>query len=461
MTSLTLATIAIVVYGVLNKRGYGRALALAGVTASGSAAVVGIIAVPTFYAVALGTAVALGLQPLGSGAIPSNPRRPLPGPLWLLVFFLLWSLLVTLLAPALFNGMTVHVPSGATKLAIGYFTTSNVAQIIYLALGVCVVWFLARSSKPGPELIGLVTGTATLLSLWRYLNQLIGLPFPEGLFDNSPAFAYIESAPDDVERFRGIFSEPSGLAGLSLVTIAYMLPRSFQLRGGRRVGALLTAGTAAYLGAISTSATFVVAGVAVGLIAGVTFALRFLLRRTSVSVLASVAGCALVIGALWFLPILAGFVETTVNQKVGSASFSERSATNDAALDVFVNTFGFGVGLGSNRASSFVPGLLSTTGIVGTIVFATAVAVLIQRASAVREYRPVIWAVVTLLVAKVVAGPDLNDTSGVMWISLGLLSAAASNVGDSGVRGASPLVTDLSTPATRSGGKPWADLESE
>ena len=230
------------------------------------------IAVPTFYAVAVGTLVALGLSLLGNGKTPGAARRALPPAVSLLLCFLIWSVLVTLVAPVLFDGMTVLVPPGPIRLAATVFTTSNIAQVIYLALGVSVVLFLARSARSRPELIGLLAGLTTLLSLWRYLYQLVGLPFPEGVLDNSPAFAYIETAPDDVERFRGIASEPAGLAGSCLVTIAYMLPRSLQVRGWRRAGALLVAAVAAYLGVISTSATFVVAGVAIALIAGLASA---------------------------------------------------------------------------------------------------------------------------------------------------------------------------------------------
>jgi hypothetical protein len=288
-----------------------------------------------------------------------------------------------------------------------------------------VVLFLARSARSRPEIIGLIAGLTTLLSLWRYLYQLVGLPFPEGVFDNSPAFAYIETAPDDVERFRGIASEPAGLASSCLVTIAYMLPRSLQVRGWRRAGALLVAAVAAYLGVISTSATFVVAGAAIALIVGLASAVGFLLRRTHISAIAGVVGCALVVAAIWILPIVADFVETTVNEKVNSSSFTERSSANSMSLGIFLDTFGFGVGLGANRASSFVPTLLSTTGILGTLLFVAAVATLIRRSAPVREYRPVVWSLVGLLVVKVIAGPDLSDTTGVLWISLGLLSHAA------------------------------------
>ena len=432
MTSLSLAVLVVVIYGLFNRSGYGRALALGGVTASGAAVVIGSVAVPTFYAVALGTMVVLGLQLLGNAKAPQAPRRPLPPGAPLLLFFFGWSVLITLVAPIAFDGLTVYTPLGEGRLTAGYLTSSNLAQIIYLALGICVFLFLARSAKAGPEIIGLLVTTATLLSLWRYLNQTFGLPFPEGVFDNSPGFEYIESAPGNIERFRGIFSEPSGVAGCSLVTVAYMLPRALQLQGARRISALLIAGVAVFLGVISTSTTFVVAGLAVALIAVVTFILRFVLRRTGMSALGSVVGCGLVIAGLWVLPLVADFVETAVNDKISSASFTERSSANTGALEVLLNSFGMGAGLGSNRASSFIPTLLSTTGVVGTVVFAAAVAVLIRRGSAVRRYRPVVWALVSLLIGKVVAGPDLHDTSGVLWMSLGLLSGAVATKTDAG-----------------------------
>jgi hypothetical protein len=428
MTTLTLITLVVIAYGALNSRGYGRALALGGATAAGAAVVVGTTAVPTFYAVAIGAAIALGVRLLGDRRADDLPRRTLPPGATLLLLFVVWSVFVTLIAPVLFDGMGVQLPvGGANELHATAITNSNIAQIIYLVLGVCVIVFLARTPSAGPGLIGLAAGATTVLSLWRCFHQMGGVPFPDGIFDNSPFFAYIESAPGNVPRFRGILSEPAGLAASSLITIAYMLPRSLQVHGWRRVGTLMVAGAAMYLGAISTSASFVVAAVAVTLIAALTFVFGFLMRRTSLSAVVGVVACALVIAALWVLPIISDFVEATVNDKVLSPSYSERSGADSASYDLFLDTFGFGVGLGANRSSSFLPGLISTTGLIGGLLFAGAVATLIRRAAPVREYRPVIWALVTLLVAKVVSGPDLSDSSGILWISLGLLSQAAMN----------------------------------
>lgn len=426
MTTLTLATLAVVVFGVLNRRGYGRALAFGGSTVAGAALVVGPIAVPTFYAVAIGAAIAVALGIVGGRLRPQPVRTPLPPGVVLLLLFLAWSAFVTLVAPELFDGQRVLVPSGArdAHLTAGVITSSNVAQTLYLVLGIFVVVFLARSPSAGPELIGLAVGLTVLLSFWRYLNQQAGVPFPEGVFDNSPFFAYIETAAGGLQRFRGILSEPSSLAASCLVAVSYMLSRAVRVQGRRRWGAYLVAAVAAYLGTISTSTSFVVAAVVVAIIAALTFGVGFLARRTSVSAAVGVLTCGLIVVALWVLPIVADFVEAAVNEKVSSSSFTERSGANTVSYDILLDTFGIGVGLGGSRASSFFPGLLSTTGVVGTLLFAAAVVTLIRRSANVSEYRPVVWALVTLLVLKIVAGPDLSDNSGVLWMSLGLLSRA-------------------------------------
>jgi hypothetical protein len=425
VTSLSIVTALLIIYGAISRRGYGAALALGGATAAGAAVVVGATAVPTFYAISLGAVVALVLSMVGSPFRSSTPAGGSPG-VGLLIAFLVWSTLVTLVAPVIFQGTTVLAPgTGRRALAGGFFTSSNIAQVLYLILGVGVVAFLSRSSKAGPGLIGLAAGTTTLLSFWRYLHQYAGLPFPENFFDNSPSFAYIETAPQGVQRFRGILSEPAGLAVSCLVTIAYMLPRSTRLTGWRRSGALLVAAIAIFLGSVSTSATFVVAGGIVSFLALATFGLGFLSRRLRLSGLVTVVACGVVIGLVWVLPIIASFVEKTINQKVSSSSYNDRSFSDSTSYDLLLSTFGFGVGLGANRASSFLPGLLSTTGIVGTLLFTAAVVTLVSRGSRVSAYRPVVWALVTLLVVKLVSGPDLSDSSGILWISLGLLSRAS------------------------------------
>ncbi|SDN55347.1 hypothetical protein [Geodermatophilus sp. DSM 45219] len=424
MTSLTLITVAVVVFGVVNPRGYGRALALGGATPVGAAVVVGGIAVPTFYAVAIGAAVGLVVRLLlRTRSQERLPDPPAPG-VRLLVAFAAWAVLVTLLAPYLFPGLEGLTPNGGRRLDPGLLSQSNIAQSVYLVLGVCVVVFLSRSRWAGPEVIGTAVGVPVVLSLWAYLGTF-GVPFPAGFFDNSPNFAFIQTAPGGVERFRGILSEPSGLGGTCLVAIAYMSARARQVQGARRVGVLAVVAVAAYLGFISTSATFVVAGVVLVVIAGLVSVARLVLRRGPLSLASFSLAWVAAIAALWFLPLLVNLFEQVVDDKVASDSYTQRSGADSYSFGLVWDTFGLGMGLGSNRPSSFVATLLSTVGVVGAALFVAVVWVLLREGYALGRARPVVWALVGVLITKVIAGPDLNDTNGLTWMSLGVLAHAA------------------------------------
>lgn len=423
MSTLTIITVLVILFGVTNKRGYGRALALGGATPAGAALVLGATAVPTYDAVAIGAVVALFFHVLGTGPRSQVKSERLPPGALLLMFFLGWSTFVTLVAPMLFNGMPI-VRVNATVLAAGVVTSSNIAQVGYLFIGVCVVVFLARSTMAGPEIIGLLLSTCTLLSSWRYLSTNYGVPFPGHLFDNAPFNAFIETAPGGEERFRGILSEPSALGGICLITIAYMITRAPWLTGWRRVGALALAGDALYLGIISTSTTFVVAGVATAVLMLTVFLFGFLSQRTLLSRIVGLLACAAAVVGVWLLPTLTLLLSSTLGDKVGTQSYHDRTLANTDSYRVFLDSYGFGVGLGSARASSFVPTILSATGVAGTALLIAAITVLIRQGYRYAEYRPVVWALVALLIGKISSGPDLSDSTGLLWISLGLLSHA-------------------------------------
>lgn len=411
-------------YGVLNRRGYGRALALAGATPVGAALVVGAVAVPTFYAVAVGALIAVGLRLLqGASSATSVDRQPIPAsrPLFLLIVV---SVLVTLVAPLLFDGLGVLGPAGSATLTAGVLTRSNVAQSAYLVLSVAVVAYVARSRWSGPQLVGTATCLATILSFWSWMHVASGIPYPEGVFDNSPSFAFIETLPGGAPRVRGIFSEPAGLASSCLVTIAYCASRLWSVQGLRRLGVLAVGAAAVWLGSISTSTTFLVAGVVLVGVAVVVNTTSVLLRggvlgRGTVTVL-----CAAVIAGLWVLPYLANVVGAAIESKVGSSSYNARSSADSTSYGLVLETFGLGTGLGSNRASSFAASLASTVGVVGALIFAAVVVTLVRRGWPIREVRPALWALVSILVTKVVSGPDLSDGSGVMYLSLGVLAHA-------------------------------------
>jgi hypothetical protein len=62
-------------------------------------------------------------------------------------------------------------------------------------------------------------------------------------------------------------------------------------------------------------------------------------------------------------------LDATVFNKLSSSSGEERSSWNVQALQVFVDTFGFGAGNGSMRTSSFPLAVIANLGIVGAALF--------------------------------------------------------------------------------------------
>lgn len=430
VTSLTIATVAVVVYGVLSRRGYGRALALGAATPVGAAAVVGAIAVPTFYAVAVGALIGVALRLLrppddqqATALLPVPASRPF-------VLLIVVSVLITLVSPLFFDGLAVLSSTGGTSsLVAGVITKSNIAQIVYLVLSVGVVAYLARSRWTGPEIVGTAACLTTMLSFWAWSHGAAGVPFPEGFFDNSPAFTFQNTLPGGEPRVRGILSEPAALATSSLVTLAYCASRMRQVSGLRSLGLLTVAGAALYLGSISTSTTFLVAGAVLAVAAALVHVAAFVLGRGALSAAVAAAVCGAALAGIWLLPYIANTVGAEIEAKVGTSSYVDRSSADSTSYQLFFDTYGLGTGLGSNRASSFAASLTSTIGLVGTALFVVAVVTLIRRSWGVVEVRPAAWALAATLIAKVVSGPDLSDSSGILWLSLGVLAHASLTVG--------------------------------
>lgn len=424
MTSLTLLSLAVIVAAAISRKHYWLALSIGGATPIGATLLVGDVAVPTFYAAAIGAVVGLVIRILRNTRQPDFAVAPGFDGAAPLLAFTGWGIVSTVLAPVLFFGTVVYLgPNPDSRATIGSgLSTSNIAQIGYLILGVAVIFFVAGSRNVGPGVVGVAASLLTLLSFWRYLNQGVGVPFPEGLFDNNTTYAFIETLPGGAPRFRGILSEPAGLALSSLVTISYSLSRATQLRGARRAGVLVVAAMAGIMALISTSTTFVVVAIILAVLAGLAFLRRLVREGQGPQYLALAGVLAAMVASVFALPLLVDLVSQVVAEKLGTSSYADRTLTDNRSYEIVFEKFGLGVGLGSNRSSSFTAFLLSTTGIVGAVLFIWTVWALVRPALHVPSMRPVIWALVAVLVSKVISAPDLADPSGVLYLCLGVLA---------------------------------------
>ncbi|CAH2601321.1 conserved membrane protein of unknown function [Rhodovastum atsumiense] len=307
------------------------------------------------------------------------------GVLWAmlpLLLLLLYAVMSAWLLPDLFAGRVMVAPQKADPLAPDAFVPlqagfGNVTQTLYLAFNVLlatvVAIFLTRARIPCESLIAayLLSGYVVVaLALWQFASRVAGLPFPDTLLHSNPGWAIVEQEVGSVPRIQGPFSEPAALAG-------YMSGIAFcslwiTLRGYRtmwpNVLFLLSLGTIL----LSTSTTGIVT-VAVGL--PFTFALALAGGgRAAVGRIGRTAGVlvlgGVMLGALIFAtrPSLFDSVQTVVEatlSKGESESFQERSEWDAGALETLAPTYGLGVGWGSYRSSSLIPGLLANAGVFG------------------------------------------------------------------------------------------------
>jgi hypothetical protein len=102
--------------------------------------------------------------------------------------------------------------------------------------------------------------------------------------------------------------------------------------------------------------------------------------------------------------------------KSSSLSYKARTTADLHALKLFIDTYGFGVGLGSNRPSSILPYLLSQLGFVGTwlfLVFIYKIMYFTYKSLKNTEYFQYFFLIPAVLVSQLIAYPDITNST--LW----------------------------------------------
>jgi hypothetical protein len=300
------------------------------------------------------------------------------------VLMTVYALLTSYLMPRLFEYQTYIWPQKPSlPLLIVPLSpdASSINQDFYL-LNNCLFLILAASYltqanlslKPFIRTYFLSGFLVAAIAAWQFANRMVGLPFPATLFFSNPDWAILtEQTIGEIPRINGPFSEPSALGGYmsSIVCAAGWL----LLRGRRETSLwlLFIAGLLTML--ISTSTTGF--GVLALCGAGVT---GYVLLTGSTRMMTSVAKIGLPLVFLGgFALLLAGIFVPSIYDGIGaiadatfnkphSFSYEARTESDSDSLHAFAETYWLGVGWGTNRSSSLIPGLLAAIGVPGLLV---------------------------------------------------------------------------------------------
>ena len=302
---------------------------------------------------------------------------------WLLLT-VIYSSLAAYLMPRIFAGQTFTFPvrseSTYTILPLAP-AMSNLTQSIYF-IGdlICfVVIYGYASTQRGYRVLGNAALACATLNLVFAALDLVTY-----FTDTTELFAPIRNANysmlSDTEmagfkRIVGSFAEAASFGAMTLGYFAFSGKMWLLGAYSRFAGALALLSLTALI--FSTSTTAYV-GLSALLAVSYLETLFQALRKPINSHMAFFLIAAPLIVSVTVIAILLNdsssayvqnLLDTTVLNKMSTESGVERSSWNSQAIQNFIDTFGFGVGNGSVRASSILFGIPASLGIVGTIFF--------------------------------------------------------------------------------------------
>jgi hypothetical protein len=338
--------------------------------------------------------------------------------------------------PRVFAGMPVLSPRlSADAQAPLEFSTSNIGQAVYLLLNVLMLWYTAQTCRTPTAARGMlkafsIAGIVVVgLAGYQLVSSLTGLPFPDDLLYSNDGYVMQHgTAILDMPRICSTFTEPSSLAVFLISFIAFLIGAMETGFGGWQIIVVLLASIAALV--LSTSSTAYI-GLAAITAWGIWRYIFLPVLKGRGSFKAALVMTLLIGGTVSAFVVndqLREVIQKTVFEKDESASYEERSQADSYSMQVARQTWGLGAGLGSNRASSFLPSVLSTLGIGGAAILALLIALLVRSNGigdwAQHLHRPLAAALIAVVGAKMISSPDLATPS--MWaLMAGLISVRA------------------------------------
>jgi hypothetical protein len=348
---------------------------------------------------------------------------------WLLAYVVV-AVAGALILPQQFAGLPVNLlveMHGILTFSPLKPSLANVVQAINLCVHGVVLVFMVQAAQRTDGLKGLAAGTFGALGLvlvvgfyqqWASWKGLPGwLPF----LANNPGYEQASVAGQFIWFRVGLpFTEPSyASAFLAATSLGCWAVAFFGRRWWWALAAALlsTAGLLNTLGATGLAAAG--GAMAVLVSAVVVHALR---PSTGLNMrLRPALLCVVVLlASTWgwralenspYKPQLGGLMENVIVSKV-QIQDGVRELSNKRALEIVQETYGLGVGMGSNRASSFFASLVSNTGMLGALLFCCMLLSLLWRYfKATRLTDMQIFVAASLPTATLAMGlgiPDLN-----------------------------------------------------
>jgi len=390
----------------------------------------GVYGITPYNAVALCMGVLLLERGLTVGCVlPVQVRKAAA----LFMAYALVAVVGALVLPRVFEGTRVHemltlYSISKPPVPLHASLSNNVQAANVCVHGVVLLYVLQCEQEPGfthRMMLGALAALALVLGVGLFERMAFVLAWPSSVafWLNNPGYALLggQLTAGDILRVSTPFSEPSYTSSyLATTTLGFMAVVAF----GQRTRWALVLGGVSALGLFNTlgSTGWAAAGWAalamvfwMGARASVLDENHHIRpREASIWLVLT----AVLVVTLWTAQSTrySQDIDKTLNElllnKAQPGNQEERALTNVRALEIVQETHGLGVGMGSNRASSFYASLLSNTGVPGAMLFAAMLGTLLWRYFRSQRLTDTqLFVGVALFTATIAMGqgiPDLN-----------------------------------------------------
>lgn len=367
-------------------------------------------------------------------------------PLLYLSLFVFYSSFGAFIFPNVFAGMLVYSPklgiddqvNNMTRLVFESFNLNQVAQLLVNVLMIGIIWLKPMTPTLFIRAILIAWGIVIFFALWQWLANMTGIYFPEAYLYTVEGWSLgNDQLIGSFARVNGSFVEPSSLATYLCGMYGFFLIWWVKDSNWRILLCLLltifvmliTVSSTAYL-----SLFLILAAVLWGLGVAPLFKSGSIDKSVGMIFLAVILSIFLLV-MLWLgSEQVRELINVVLLQKSDGDSFVVRFDADIESMQILWRTYGLGVGLGSNRPSSFLLFLLSNVGVLGFLFFTLFIISLAHSAlkNTAQSDEPVlhnwvsaaVWGLCSMLLAKTIAQPDLSFSS--LWIWIFLLASMAS-----------------------------------
>lgn len=322
----------------------------------------------------------------GDPAMVADRTFRSPPFIWL-ALLVVYGALAGYFAPRLLEGTMEIIPlgtsaSGTSEGKIPLMPVSgNFTQAVYLTADLVTFGLILSIASTQQGFRHVTRGVLAFgaANVFFGIADLIGAgtPIAELLsyIRNSTYTFHADEMVAGMRRIIGSWPEASAFAGASMAVVGYC-------------GTLWICGRHSAISGLlfALSAILIIRSTSSGGIAGlpICFAILYLTSLLRCGGASGTRASFLVVTAFPFATLMLGFVlalnrelflevyrfvDITILSKPASLSALERGTWNASGLSNFCDSYGFGVGLGTVRTSSFAVALLSNVGVLGTIFF--------------------------------------------------------------------------------------------